>query len=99
MSSTKRHGTVALVAIGAAVVSFLATVILAPSAYAQQFRGGDELKVSDGYITLLKAKKRKLRVQESLPGIQCWHRPICEYCCDDPALGVSCRFDLSVCGQ
>jgi hypothetical protein len=44
MSSTKRHGTVALVAIGAAVVSFLATVILAPSAYAQQFRGGDELK-------------------------------------------------------
>jgi hypothetical protein len=47
MSSTKSHGTVALVPIGAAVVSFLATVILAPSAYAQQLRGGDELKVSD----------------------------------------------------
>jgi hypothetical protein len=64
MSSTKRHGTVALVAIGAAVVGFLPTVILAPSAYAQQFRGGDELKISDGYITMIKAKKHKLRFRK-----------------------------------
>ena len=83
MTSAKRPPTVGRIvdaAMGAVIAGVLATGDWrSPNAYAQQPRGGDELKISDGYLTLITAKKHAHRVQASFPKVLCCGATNCQY--------------------